>query len=243
MKRRVHRVLSGLILALFILSGCNRTERILVVTGGHDFDTLAFYNLFTSLGDTRFDTASHQAALELISAGKVDVYNLLLFYDYFPDMPLKDSLSYLELAKTGIPMLFLHHSLCNFQDWDGYRQMVGGKYTIPGFQPDSTLHSGYRHDIDIPVVVLDPLHPVTKGVSNFIIHDEGYSNIQVNKDVYPLLGTAHADCAPLLAWVNRFQNSTCLYLMLGHDSAAYNNENFRILLQNSIDWLSHEKRD
>jgi hypothetical protein len=241
MKKRVHQVLGALILALVILSGCHRPARILVVTGGHDFDTAEFYNLFASLENSTFDTVSHPRAMEILATGETDRYNVVVFYDYIPDMPLKDSLVFLRLTHKGMPMLFLHHSLCNFQNWDGYRQMVGGKYTIPEFQSDSTLHSGYRHDIDIPVKVLDPNHPVTEGVDDFVIHDEGYSNIRINKDVHPLLGTTHADCAPLLAWVNRYQNSTCLYLMLGHDSVAYANENFRILLYNSIQWLSHEK--
>jgi len=240
MKKCVHQVLSILILALVILSGCNRPARVLLVTGGHDFDTAEFYSLFASIENSTFDTVSHPRAMEILATGEVDKYNVVVFYDYVPGMPLDDSLVFLGLAQKGIPMLFLHHALCNFQNWDGYRQMVGGKYTIPEFQSDSTLHSNYRHDLDIPVEVLDPDHPVTVGVDDFVIHDEGYSNIQVNHDVQPLLGTTHPDCAPLLAWVNRYQNSTCLCLLLGHDSAAYANENFRILLHNSIQWLSHE---
>jgi hypothetical protein len=241
MKKRILQILGTLILVLVILSGCNRTSRILVVTGGHDFDTAAFFNLFASLENQTFDTVSHPRSMKILASGEMDRYNVVVFYDYIPAMPLKDSLVYLKLVQKGIPMLFLHHALCNSQDWDGYRQMVGGKYIIPEFQSDTTLHSGYQHDLDIPVKVLDPDHPVTRGIEDFVIHDEGYSHIQVNKGVHPLLGTTHADCAPLLAWVNQYQNSTSLYLALGHDNAAYANENFRTLLSNSIQWLSHEK--
>lgn len=241
MKKRAHKTLFVLILALIILSGCDRPARILVVTGGHAFDTVEFYNLFTSLENAVFDTVSHPRALEVLSSNKIDSYKVLVFYDYLPDMPLEDSIIFLELSQKGIPMLFMHHALCNFQGWDGYRQMVGGKYTVPEFQSDSTLHSSYRHDIDIQVTVLDPNHPVTVGVEDFVIHDEGYSNIRINKDVHPLLGTSHPDCSPMMAWVNQYQNSTCLYLMLGHDKQAYANENFKLLLDNSIQWLSNEK--
>jgi len=229
-----------MILAVMILFGCNRPARILVVTGGHAFDTVEFFDLFTSPENTLFDTVSHPRALELLSSKKVDRYRVLVFYDYLPDLPLKDSIIFQGLSQKGIPMLFLHHALCNFQRWDGYSQMVGGKYMIPEFEPDSALHSAYRHDIDIQVKVLDPNHPVTAGVEDFVIHDEGYSNIRISKDVHPLLGTSHPDCAPLMGWVNQYQNSTCLYLMFGHDSQAYSNENLRLLLNNSIQWLSYE---
>ena len=241
MKKRVHKFLFITILALIILAGCDRPARILVVTGGHAFDTVEFFDLFSSLENTLFDTVSHPRALELLASNKIDRYQVLVFYDYLPEMQLSDSIIFRGLSQKGISMLFLHHALCNFQQWDGYSQMVGGKYIIPEFEPDSTLHSNYRHDMDIQVTVLDPNHPVTAGVDNFVIHDEDYSNIRVNKDVIPLLGTSNPDCAPLLGWVNQYQRSTCLYLMLGHDRQAYTNENLRLLLNNSIQWLSHEK--
>ena len=105
--------------------------------------------------------------------------------------------------------------------------------------PDSSLHSDYAHDIDLKIEVLDRSHPVTRGVGEFTIHDEGYSNIQIMQEVLPLLGTRHQHCAPLVAWENQWENSTCLYLMFGHDKQAYVNEHFKLLLQNSIQYLSN----
>jgi hypothetical protein len=140
-----------------------------------------------------------------------------------------------------MPMIFMHHALCSFQQWEGYQKMVGGKYVKPGFHPDSSLHSGYAHDVDLMIEVLDPSHPVTRGIDEFVIHDEGYYNIQINPGVRPLLGTSHAQCAPLVAWENQWHKSTCLYLMFGHDKQAYSNDHFKLLLSNSIQWLSNPK--
>ena len=86
----------------------------------------------------------------------------------------------------------------------------------------------------------DPLHPVNEGISDFTIHDEGYSNIQINEGIHPLLSTRHPDCAPLVGWVNQAGNSTCVYLMMGHDKHAYGNESFQHLVQNAIHWLSDQ---
>lgn len=116
--------------------------------------------------------------------------------------------------------------------------MVGGKYVMPD-HPDTSLHSGYAHDVDLRIELLDPTHPVTRGIDEFTIHDEGYYNILIKQEVHPLLGTKHPNCAPLVAWENRWQNSTCLYLMFGHDKQAYVNEQLKPLLQNSIQFLSN----
>ena len=224
---------------LLAVAGCSNTPEVLVITGGHAYDTTEFFEMFHSLENIRFDSVSHPAALELLSSPEIGKYDLLLFYDYLPDMSLADSLVFQDLTLLGMPMIFMHHALCTFQKWDGYQQMVGGKYVMPGYHPDSSLHSGYAHDVDLKIEVLDPNHPVTRGISEFVIHDEGYYNIQINQEVHPLLGTSHPYCASQVAWENQANNSTCIYLMFGHDKQAYVNEHLKLLLQNSIQWLSN----
>jgi len=231
------------ILYLWILvlaaSSCSKSVEVLVVTGGHAYDTTEFFEMFNSLEGISFDSVSYPAARELLSSPKVMKYDLLLFYDYLPDMPLADSLIFQDLTQEGMPMIFMHHALCTFQQWEGYQKMVGGKYVMPGYQNDTSLHSGYAHDLDLKIEVLDPSHPVTRGIGEFVIHDEGYYNIQINQEVIPLLGTKHSHCAPLVAWENQWENSTCLYLMCGHDKQAYNNVSLKLLLKNSVQYLSN----
>lgn len=231
----------GIYLCMLIsVLGCARTPEVLVITGGHEFDTADFFDLFHSLEGIRMDSVSHPAALDLLYSPVVDRYDALIFYDYMPDLPPEDSIIYLELGRKGMPMIFLHHALCSFQSWEGYRQMVGGTYVMPGYASDPDQLSGYAHDLDLEIQVLDPTHPLTRGIGEFSIHDEGYDHIQINGGVQALLGTRHPQCAPLVAWENRWQNSTCLYLMFGHDKLAYTNENFRHLLQNAIHYVSEQ---
>jgi type 1 glutamine amidotransferase len=228
-------------LAVFaLLTACTQAPKVLVVVGGHAYDTTQFYEMFRALEPIDFDSVSHPRAMKMLASDQIDSYDLLLFYDFLPQMNLKDSAIYLELTRKGIPLLFMHHSLCNFQEWEGYGQMVGGKYVMPGFGNDSSELSDYAHGLDLKVNILDPSHPVTSGLEGFHIHDEGYSNIQLNEHIHPLLGTSHLQCAPMLGWTNQFQNSTCIYLMFGHDQEAYKNESLHLLLSNSIQWLSEQ---
>lgn len=233
-------LLTSTLLTTFMLSGCNQPTKVLVVVGGHAYDTAEFYDMFRTLESVEFDSVNHPRAMSVLASDQIDTYDVLLFYDFLPNMSLKDSSVYLELSSKGVPLLFMHHALGTFQQWDEYEKLLGGKYVMPGFGDDSASLSDYAHDIELEVKVLDLDHPITAGISDFQIHDEGYSNIRIHKDVHPLFGTSHPQCAPLMGWTNEFQNSTIVYLMFGHDRLAYENESLRQILINSISWLSEK---
>ncbi len=228
--------LAGVILLASFL-GCNRPVSVLMVAGGHGFDTIEFFDLFNSLEGIEVDSVYYPEALEKLRAG-TDAYDVLVFYDYMPDLPLADSIVFRDLTREGKPMLFLHHALCSFQRWDGYKSMLGGKYVMAGPGVDSALFSDYKHDIDMEIEVVDSQHPVTRGMEDFTIHDEGYSNITLAEGITPLLKTDHSDSSPLMGWTLTSDQSTIVYLMPGHDRQAYENPAFRQLMQQSIGWLA-----
>jgi len=229
------------ILTVFVLlTACKQTPKVLVVVGGHDYDTIQFYEMFRALEVIEFDSVSHPRALDMLASKQVLNFDVVLFYDFLPQMSLQDSTVYLELTRKGVPLLFMHHSLGTFQQWKGFEQLVGGKYVMPGFGNDSSELSDFAHDIDLEVQVLDANHPICSGINDFHIHDEGYSNIQINQEVHPLFATSHPQCAPLMGWTKEFQNSTIVYLMFGHDRLAYENESLQRLLTNTIHWLSEQ---
>jgi hypothetical protein len=214
------------------------TPRVLVVVGGHSYDTTEFYDMLGSLEEFHFDSISHPDAHRLLASEHIYSYDAIMYYDFITNMPLEDSAIYLNLARRGMPMLFLHHAICTFQQWDGYAELVGGKYIVEGFGNDPSELSDYRHDLDLTISVLDKQHPVTRGMEDFTIHDEGYSNLWIRDGIVPLLGTNHPDCSDTVGWVNRFDRSTVVYLIFGHDSQAYANRSFRQLLANSLGWLA-----
>jgi lysophospholipase L1-like esterase len=227
----------GLPLAGYLDSGHN-TPRVLVIVGGHSYDTTEFYDMLGDLAGFHFDSISHPDAGKMLASEHVYSYDAVMFYDFITGMPLKDSSIYLNLARRGMPMLFLHHAICTFQQWEGYGDLVGGKYLVEGFGNDPSKLSDYRHDLDLEINVLDRRHPVTRGLEDFTIHDEGYSNLWIRDGLTPLLGTDHPDCSDLVGWVNRFDQSTVVYLIFGHDRQAYVNESFHQLLENALSWLT-----
>ncbi len=222
------------------LSEESMDPRVLLVTGGHHFDTTAFFELFHSISDVQFDTITHPHVRSLMASDHILSYDLLVLYDFLPHQPPGDSLLYQNLVHHGIPVLFLHHSICNIQSWNGFPELVGGRYVEAVYAVDSTQHSGYEHDLELEIEIVNRNHPVTRIMEDFTIHDEGYYNLQMEEGIEPLLVTDHPRCHPVVGWVNRYGRSTCVYLMLGHDRNAYENPSFRQLVENSIHWLSRD---
>ena len=220
------------------LSEESKDPRALLITGGHRFDTTAFFRLFNSINDVHVDTLSHPHARSLMASDHILSYDLLVFYDFLPHQDPGDSLLYQNLSHHGIPLLFLHHSICNIQSWNGFPELVGGRYVEAAYAVDSTKRSGYQHDLELKIEIVNRNHPVTRNMEDFTILDEGYYNLQTEEGIEPLLVTDHPRCHPVVGWVNRYGRSTSVYLMLGHDRKAYENPSFRQLVENSIHWLS-----
>ena len=102
----------ALILALFTATGCNKPVRVLNIAGGHVYDTSEYYQTIHSLEGLIIDTVTHPRARQILASGTVDRYDVLVFYDFLPQMPLEDSAIYLELTRKGseavqVPVLAL----------------------------------------------------------------------------------------------------------------------------------------
>ena len=224
-----------------LLVSCNRkpdTLKVLLICGGHDYDTIEFLDVFRFIEAIEFDTMIQPHANEIITGEGVYKYDVLVFYDMWQVISEAEKQAYLDLWVEGKGMIFLHHSLVSYQLWDEFGDAIGGRYHLQEVVKDSAKVSDYMHDIDIDVKLIDPDHPVTRGISDFTTHDEGYSNIEIKPDVSLLLSVDHPDCAPYVGWTKQHRNSRIVYLMLGHDRNAYKSESFVKLLENAILWTA-----
>jgi uncharacterized protein len=204
--------------------------KVLLFTGGHDFHEESFYDMVFSLPGVQVDTISQPVANQSLLSDTVYSYDAIVFYDMWQKITEAEKEAFVGLTGRGTGLVFLHHSLVSYQDWDLFTRVRGGKYREG--------HSTYKHDIVMDVKIVDPGHPVTNGLEAFIIHDEGYGNIEILPGVTPLLSTNHPDCSEIIGWTNKFNNSRIVYLLLGHDNNAYADENFRTLVRNAIGWTT-----
>ena len=224
----------SIFLLISILTSAKNT-RILIVTGGHDFDREAFFQMFDSFDEISYQELKHpQANLQL---GQIDpkTFDAVVFYDMPKTISEAEKESYHRLLNLGKGLLFLHHSLCSYQDWDEYKLIVGGKYHEEQNSPQS---STYRHDVTFPVMIKDPANPITKGISDFNILDEVYGNTEVLPDVKVLLTTNHPESSAVIGWTHKMGRSRIVYIQLGHDKNSYSNPTYRQIVRQAIHFVS-----
>lgn len=235
------QVILKLLLAAFMvapawLASCQgpsqKTQQILIVTGGHDFERKEFFEMFEAMPGISFVEIMHPEANEVYDSSLMDQTDVLVFYDMNQEIDSAQKGAFLKLLKEGKGMVFLHHSLASYQDWTEFELIRGGRYRLAE-QGGST----YMHDVDLPVQVLSRDHPVTRGINDFVIHDEAYGNFAVMQNVEPLLGCSHPESGELIGWAQEYGNSKIVYLQLGHDHHAFENPNFRQLLSQAMAWV------
>lgn len=217
--------------------------RVLVVTGGHDYATNQFRKMFQDIEGLTVQTAEHPSAHALLTAEAAKSWDVLVLYDMWQPITDEAKADFVARLKEGKGLVALHHSLANYQKWPEYERIIGGRYnlekrTVDGVErPQST----YKHDVPFRVKVANPQHPVTKGISDFDIHDETYGLFDVAPQAHALLATDEPTSGKTIAWARNYEAARVVYIQLGHDQMAYENPNYRRLVANAIRWVARRE--
>lgn len=239
---RLLSAIVGILLGVFAPTGAFAAEkiRVLIFTGGHDFNTNEFFQVFKDNPEITFVTATHPNAYKLLRPHAPDSFDVLVLYDMWQKIGEADKTNFVNFLKAGKGLVALHHSIANCQAWPEYRAIVGGRYFLEPTKVDGVEkpRSIWKHDVEVPVRVTDPNHPVTRGVKDFVIHDETYGLYDMLPGSHQLLGTDESTSARHIAWAKTYGNARVVYLQLGHDKQAYANPNFRQLVGQAIRWTA-----
>jgi type 1 glutamine amidotransferase len=242
-------VLAGVLLAVLVyccscgqslqaLQGRSEKIKVAVVTGGHGFKKEPFFAVFEGCDDVEYVEAQQQDDSEIfedISGWDCDV---IVLYNMTQQISAKRQANFVKLLNRGVGLVALHHSIGAFQQWGEYRKIIGGKYYLKEMEEDGVVHpkSQYKHDLDITVHIRDKRHPITRGMTDFVIYDEAYKKSVFEKDNRVLLTTSHPASDEPLCWVRRYGRANVCYIQLGHGPEAYANENFRRLVSRAVRW-------
>ncbi len=211
--------------------------KVLVVTGGHDFEKEPFDAMFKAIEGVEVETAVQKETSEAYDRD-LSEYDVLVLYDMaqkITDAQKKNLLKYLEGGKG---LVVLHHALGSYQEWPDYRKIVGGKFYIADREEDGVKHSksGWKHDVKVRVNFADRRHPIVQGLSPFDIMDEVYNNYYVSPDVKPLLTVDHPLSDKVIGWTHFCGRAPVAYLLLGHGPSAFKDPDYRKLVSNAIAW-------
>ena len=214
--------------------------RVLLVTGGHDFDREMFFKLLNSMPGIVVTEATHPDALPMFRPENRASYDVVLFYDMPQVISEQEKKDFIDCFKAGKGMVVLHHAYCAYSEWDEYKRIIGGRFNRKPWTDNNGVArpaSSYKHDVLLRAKIVDKKHPVTKGIRDFDIIDETYANGSVNPEVHVLLATDEPSSTPSIAWTNKYGASKVVTILLGHDNQAWSNPNFVKLLTQAIMWI------
>jgi len=214
--------------------------RLLIITGGHDYPKEEFNEMFKSLGgNITYSIAELPSAYTMFLPENRKSYDVLVFYHMYQEISGQQALDLAECIKDGKPLVALHHSICAYDNWPEYWNIIGGKYfhKATTFNGKEYLACSYIHDLHFKVKVSDPENPVTKGITDFEIFDETYKGFYVEAGVTPLLTTAEPSSGPVIGWTKRYGKAKVVTLQSGHDVPTFENPNFRKLPKQSIEYV------
>lgn len=233
----MRKMLLFLFVVLFVFSGKSQGIKVMLVTGGHAFDTVQFFQMFDVLEGVEYEHFAQPNANKAIAKGAAEEFDVLVFYDMWKDISADQKAAYLKLTKQGKPFLFLHHSIVSYQKWGEFENIVGGKYVQEGKRVPEEKISTYDHDVWLYCYVENHT-PITAGISEFRFFDEAYGNLRISDNVKPLLRTKHPKASDYVAWQHVYNKSNIVYLQMGHDKRTFENENFRKLVYQAIKYLA-----
>ena len=173
-----------------------------------------------------------------------------------------------EILHRGIPVLSMHHSIASWPTWEGFAEIVKGRFhyapaTLRGVSyPDS----GYAMKVKQKFVVDAVDHPVCAGLpTSFDLEDETYQCPVFDDEVTVLITTDaprddsfhasalaavrretntdwhHPPASAAVAWTHTQGRSTIVYLQPGDGPEAFGNDLYRRLIANAIKWLATQK--
>ncbi|HWB11361.1 MAG TPA: ThuA domain-containing protein [Pirellulales bacterium] len=130
-----------------------------------------------------------------------------------------------EFVEGGGGFLNLHNSMGLYPADGAYLNLVGGAYT------------GHGPLERFCVEVVDPEHPVTRGVSRFTVADEQHAPTYDEKKVHLLLQSRSDEGGVAAAgWVRETGNGRLCHLASGHTREALLHPMYQRLLRNALEW-------
>jgi type 1 glutamine amidotransferase len=136
-------------------------------------------------------------------------------------------LSHLE---RGGGLVALHTALICFDDWPGWKEILGGGWTWG--------HSSHPPYGKVEVRLDDPDHPLLHGLDGFTLDDEVYGDLQLRSDVQALLharAKSDPDWQPVL-WTRRVGPARIVVDALGHDIGAFTHPVHRRMVARAALW-------
>ena len=216
----------------------NKKVNVAVVVGRHPYDVIEFDDSFAWIPEVR----CYQQHMEQFVKSPKDVrewYDVVCFYNWHNDIPDPATEKWYEsgiipameaLGETKQGIIMLHHALVAWLDWRLWDSITGIQNRV----------FTYHHNQKMHLEIVDREHPITKGLSDWDMIDEGYRMASANEgsNNHILIKTDHPNCMASIAWTRMYNNSKVFCFESGHDKKAFLNKNYQEVLRRGILWAA-----
>lgn len=161
--------------------------------------------------------------LSVLEAPGLDPYELLVFYYTIGEISDAQKNGLLNWVASGKGYVGVHSAADSFRGCPEYRAMVGGWFVT---------HPAYR---EYQVSVVDPEHPITEGLDEFVVTDEQYIT-DYDPRVHILASALWKGDKMPVAWTKSWGEGRVFYLALGHNPESCQDPNFATLLVRGAKW-------
>ncbi len=170
-----------------------------------------------------FDLTRVDDDLSVLEAPHLDPYDLIVFYYTVGEISDAQKNGLLNWVASGKGYAGIHSAADSFRGCPEYRALVGGHFVT---------HPHFRQ---YQVSVVDPEHPITKDLVEFMVEDEQYI-LDWDRRNHVLASALYQGDRMPVAWTKPWGEGRVFYLALGHNPDACRHEMFKVLLQRGALW-------
>jgi type 1 glutamine amidotransferase len=143
-------------------------------------------------------------------------------------IPYESLSALLKAAREGVGIAGIHGGMGDaFRNETEYQFMVGGQFVAhPGGQ-----------DVIYTIEMVDNVHIITKGVSDFTIKSELYY-MHIDPAIHVVAATKVNQTQIPVAWTKKYENGKVFYCSIGHKPEDLDSKDCYNLVKNGILWAT-----
>ena len=155
-------------------------------------------------------------------------YDGLMIYGNQVKLAPEEEAAMKAFVEGGKGLIPIHSASFMFQNSDWYISAVGGQFKSHG--------TG-----DFTAEIIEPDHPVMKGLSEFETWDETYVHSKINPDMTVLMERVENGHREPWTWIRKQGEGKVFYTAYGHDERTWQNSGFHKLVANGVLWAVSDK--
>jgi type 1 glutamine amidotransferase len=161
-----------------------------------------------------------------VLANGLNPYDAVLFYTDVGTLTDEQERGLLDFVRGGGGFFGLHTADASFRDCTGYHAMLNGFF------------DGHSKYMDFTVTIVDPDHPITRGLADFGVTDELHY-LKHDPAMSHHLMQAYdptRDETHVMAFTHSYGKGRVFFFALGHDMAVLGNPSFLEVLRRGTLW-------